>query len=77
MNIHEYQARELFAKFGVATTRGGVAHSADEAAEVAAKLGTKEFMVKAQIHAGGPGIRGCSSGRRRYGKPRRGGKEGA
>ncbi len=62
MNIHEYQARELFAKFGVATTRGGVAHSADEAAEVAAKLGTKEFMVKAQIHAGGRGKGTFTSG---------------
>ncbi len=62
MNIHEYQARELFEKFAVATTRGKVAHSADEAAEVAAKLGTKEFMVKAQIHAGGRGKGTFTSG---------------
>ena len=62
MNIHEYQARELFEKFGVATTRGKVAHSADEAADVAAKLGTKEFMVKAQIHAGGRGKGTFTSG---------------
>jgi succinyl-CoA synthetase beta subunit len=55
MNIHEYQARELFEKFGVATTRGGVATTPDEAAAVAEKLGTKEFVVKAQIHAGGRG----------------------
>ena len=62
MNIHEYQARELFEKFGVACTRGGVAHSADEAAAVAVKLGTKEFMVKAQIHAGGRGKGTFTSG---------------
>jgi len=55
MNIHEYQARELFEKFGVATTRGSVATTPDEAAAVAEKLGTKQFVVKAQIHAGGRG----------------------
>jgi succinyl-CoA synthetase beta subunit len=55
MNIHEYQARELFEKFGVATTRGAVASTPDEAAAVATGLGTKEFVVKAQIHAGGRG----------------------
>jgi succinyl-CoA synthetase beta subunit len=62
MNIHEYQARELFEKFGVATTKGGVANSAEEAAAVATKLGTKEFMVKAQIHAGGRGKGTFTSG---------------
>ena len=62
MNIHEYQARELFEKFGVATTKGGVASTADEAAAVAEKLGTKEFMVKAQIHAGGRGKGTFTSG---------------
>jgi len=55
MNIHEYQARELFEKFGVATTRGAVASTPEEAAAVAQGLGTKEFVVKAQIHAGGRG----------------------
>ncbi|MEP6672796.1 MAG: ADP-forming succinate--CoA ligase subunit beta [Chthoniobacter sp.] len=55
MNIHEYQARELFEKFGVATTRGAVASTPDEAVAVAQGLGTKEFVVKAQIHAGGRG----------------------
>ena len=62
MNIHEYQARELFEKFGVATTRGEVASTADEAAAVAGKLGTREFMVKAQIHAGGRGKGTFTSG---------------
>ena len=55
MNIHEYQARELFEKFGVATTKGAVATTPEEAVAVAEKLGTKEFVVKAQIHAGGRG----------------------
>ena len=54
MNIHEYQARELFAQFNVATQPGGVAATPDEAAQVAEKLGGR-LVVKAQIHAGGRG----------------------
>ncbi|HEY5751838.1 MAG TPA: ADP-forming succinate--CoA ligase subunit beta [Chthoniobacterales bacterium] len=54
MNIHEYQARELFAKFGVATQPGKVAFTPDEAKAVAETLGGK-IVVKAQIHAGGRG----------------------
>ena len=54
MNIYEYQARELFAKFDVATQPGGVAFTPDEAEQVAAKVGGK-LVVKAQIHAGGRG----------------------
>ena len=53
MNIHEYQARQLFAKFGVATQPGGVALTPEEAEQVAAKLGGGKIVVKAQIHAGG------------------------
>ena len=55
MNIHEYQAKELLAKFGVAAPRGGVAYSAGEAVEVARRLGGSLWVVKAQIHAGGRG----------------------
>ena len=55
MNIHEYQARELLQKFGVATTRGKVASSADEAERIAHELGDVDVVVKAQIHAGGRG----------------------
>ena len=55
MNIHEYQARELFEKFGVATSKGHVALTADEAAAIAKGLGTPKIVVKAQIHAGGRG----------------------
>ena len=58
MNIHEYQAKELLAKFGVAVPRGGVAYSAGEAVEVARRLGRSLWVVKAQIHAGGRGKAG-------------------
>jgi succinyl-CoA synthetase beta subunit len=54
MNIHEYQARELFEKFGVATSSGRVASTKDEAAEIARGI-TGKVVVKAQIHAGGRG----------------------
>ncbi len=55
MNIHEYQAKALLAKYGVAVPRGGVAYTADEAVEVAKGLGGPVWVVKAQIHAGGRG----------------------
>jgi succinyl-CoA synthetase beta subunit len=59
MNIHEYQAKETLASYGVAIQRGKVAATADEAVEAAKALaeetGTKWFVIKAQIHAGGRG----------------------
>ena len=55
MNIHEYQARELLQKFDVATTRGKVTSTLDEAEQVARELGDVEIVVKAQVHAGGRG----------------------
>jgi succinyl-CoA synthetase beta subunit len=55
MNIHEYQAKSLLAKFGVAVPRGAVAYTADEASKAAAELGGDIFVVKSQIHAGGRG----------------------
>ncbi|MFN2541757.1 MAG: ADP-forming succinate--CoA ligase subunit beta [Chthoniobacterales bacterium] len=55
MNIHEYQAKELLQKFGVATTRGKVVATATEADDVARELGDVDVVVKAQIHAGGRG----------------------
>lgn len=55
MNIHEYQARELLQKFGVATTRGKVASTPDEVEQIARELGDADIAVKAQIHAGGRG----------------------
>jgi succinyl-CoA synthetase beta subunit len=55
MNIHEYQAKELLQKFGVATTRGKVASTPEEAEKIAREIGATEVVVKAQIHAGGRG----------------------
>ena len=55
MNIHEYQAKELLQKFDVATTRGRVATTLDEAEQISRELGDVEVVVKAQIHAGGRG----------------------
>ena len=55
MNIHEYQGKELFRKYGVATPRGFPAFSVDEAVDAAKKLGGPVWVVKAQIHAGGRG----------------------
>jgi succinyl-CoA synthetase beta subunit len=55
MNIHEYQAKELLQKFGVATARGKLASSAEEAEQIAREIAPAEIVVKAQIHAGGRG----------------------
>ena len=55
MNIHEYQAKQLLAKYGVAVPKGGVAYTADEAAKIAEDLGGPVWVVKSQIHAGGRG----------------------
>lgn len=55
MKIHEYQAKEMFKKYGIPVPMGGVAFSAEEAAGVAEKLGGFPVVVKAQIHAGGRG----------------------
>jgi succinyl-CoA synthetase beta subunit len=55
MKIHEYQAKELLKKFGVAVPRGLVARTPEEAYDAAKELGTDVVVVKAQIHAGGRG----------------------
>lgn len=55
MNIHEYQAKEILRKFGVAVPRGKVAFTKEEAHLAAEELGGNVFVVKAQIHAGGRG----------------------
>jgi succinyl-CoA synthetase beta subunit len=55
MKIHEYQGKELFRKYGVATPRGIPCFTVDEAVEAARKLGGSAWVVKAQIHAGGRG----------------------
>jgi succinyl-CoA synthetase beta subunit len=55
MNVHEYQAKEILRKFGVATPRGVACFSVAEADAAARDLGGKVWVVKAQIHAGGRG----------------------
>jgi len=58
MKIHEYQAKAILARYGVATPRGEVAFTKEEARAVAGRLGTLVVVVKAQIHAGGRGKAG-------------------
>ncbi len=55
MKIHEYQAKEILRKYGVATPRGVPCFSVDEAVQAARELGGPVWVVKAQIHAGGRG----------------------
>src|SRR3954466_2463003 len=55
MNIHEYQAKDLLARFGVPVPRGFAAMSVEEAVAAAGKLPGPLYVVKAQIHAGGRG----------------------
>jgi succinyl-CoA synthetase beta subunit len=58
MNIHEYQAKELLARYRVPVPAGGVAYTVAEAVETARRLGGSGWAVKAQIHAGGRGKAG-------------------
>lgn len=58
MNIHEYQAKAIFAENGVPTLKGKVAFSVEEAVANAKELGGSVWAVKAQIHAGGRGLGG-------------------
>lgn len=55
MNIHEYQAKELFEKYGVASPNGQVAGTAEEAKTAAEAIGGSNLVIKAQVHAGGRG----------------------
>ncbi len=58
MNFHEYQAKQLFAEYGIPVPAGRTASTPDEAVEAANALGAGPWMVKAQIHAGGRGKAG-------------------
>ena len=58
MNIHEYQAKQIFAQYGVPTPRGIIANTPQEAVKAAHELGGDIWVVKAQIHAGGRGLGG-------------------
>ena len=57
MKVHEYQAKEIMAQYGIPVPRGGVASTPDEARRVAESLGGRA-VVKAQVHAGGRGKAG-------------------
>ncbi|MBV59968.1 MAG: ADP-forming succinate--CoA ligase subunit beta [Nevskiales bacterium] len=58
MNLHEYQAKGLFAEYGIPVPTGHVASSPEDAVEAAKKLGGERWVVKAQVHAGGRGKAG-------------------
>ena len=58
MNIHEYQAKEILTKFGVAIPKGGIAYSPENAKDKATELGGDMWVVKAQIHSGARGKAG-------------------
>ena len=58
MNLHEYQAKELFRRYGIAVPPGVVAASPEEAVQAAQTLGGALWVVKAQVHAGGRGKAG-------------------
>jgi len=58
MDIHEYQAKEILAWFGVPIPRGGLAYSAEQAAYRSQEIGGDKWVVKAQIHSGGRGEAG-------------------
>jgi malate-CoA ligase subunit beta len=58
MDIHEYQAKDILARFGVPVPRGGLAYSPEQAAYRARELGGSAWVVKAQVHAGGRGAAG-------------------
>jgi malate-CoA ligase subunit beta len=58
MDVHEYQAKELLARFGVSVPLGQVAYNPDQAVYAATELGGSHWAVKAQIHAGGRGKAG-------------------
>ena len=58
MNLHEYQAKQLFASYGLPVPRGDVAFNVEDALQVADQLPTLRWVVKAQVHAGGRGKAG-------------------
>jgi succinyl-CoA synthetase beta subunit len=58
MNLHEYQSKQLFARYGIPVPAGHVASTPEEAAEATRKIGGSKWVVKAQVHAGGRGKAG-------------------
>ena len=55
MNIHEYQAKQLFSSYGINVLKGDIAFNVDDAIKIAEGIDSKKWVVKAQIHAGGRG----------------------
>jgi succinyl-CoA synthetase beta subunit len=58
MNLHEYQAKKLFSSYGLPVPKGAIAHTAEDALQVATQLNTARWVAKAQVHAGGRGKAG-------------------
>jgi malate-CoA ligase subunit beta len=58
VDIHEYQAKEILARFGVPVPRGGLAYSPEQASYRCTEIGGSAWVVKAQVHAGGRGEAG-------------------
>jgi len=58
MNLHEYQGKQLFAEYGLPVSKGFACSTPEEAVEAADKIGGDEWVVKAQVHAGGRGKAG-------------------
>ena len=58
MNLHEYQAKQVFAQFGMPVPKNEVVESADQVSSALAKLSGERWVVKAQVHAGGRGKAG-------------------
>lgn len=57
MRIHEYQAKAIFSEYGIPVPKGGIARKAEEASEIASRIG-RQVAIKAQVHAGGRGKAG-------------------
>ena len=58
MNLHEYQGKQLFAEYGLPVSKGYACDTPEEAVEAAKKIGGDQWVVKAQVHAGGRGKAG-------------------
>ncbi|MBY5993891.1 ADP-forming succinate--CoA ligase subunit beta [Ferrimonas balearica] len=58
MNLHEYQAKQIFAEYGLPVSEGYACDTPQEAAEAASKIGGDKWVVKCQVHAGGRGKAG-------------------
>jgi len=58
MNLHEYQAKQIFAQYGLPVSKGEVVHNIEQAITAAATIGGDRWVVKAQVHAGGRGKAG-------------------